>query len=182
MVFCFVCPCQNRHRQEIIVVQPGGDAPVQPAPEAAEGLVDGFEITAGGPGDLFARLTLVITGAQDLAGAGRQGVQTELQRRLAGRGGFVGFVEGFGNGFDGFRREEEREAGTAAAGFKDLAGGDAPRPGSKGPAQIVVIKLLPERAADFLKNVLTGMRIADHRADECPQIRLRLAEKVEEIG
>jgi hypothetical protein len=26
------------------------------------------------------------------------------------------------------------------------------------------------------------MRIADHRADECPQIRLRLAEKVEEIG
>ena len=123
-----------RSRRKILVFQPLRDAPVQSPAEAAEGLVDRFEITAGGPGDLLAGKPLVVSGSQDLPGAERQGIQTELQGRLAGSGGFIGFVEGFGNGFDGFRREEEREAGTAAAGFKDLPGGDAPRPGPEGPA------------------------------------------------
>jgi hypothetical protein len=89
MVFCFCGLCQNGHWQKILILQPGGDAAVQPPPETAEGLVDRFEIHAGGLGDLFARLALVVAGSQDLPGAGRQGVQTELQRSLAGSGGFI---------------------------------------------------------------------------------------------
>ena len=169
-------------RTEVVIFQPLGDALMESAAETAERLVDGFEIAAHGLSDLFAWLALFVARGQDLPGPGRQGIKAEVQRSLAGRGRFVYFIESRGDGGQRFRGKEQWKTGTAAAGFEDFPRGNPPRPSSERTTQIKVIKFFPKGAADFLKDVLAGVDIADDRSDERPQIPLGFGEKGEEIG